>query len=120
MGVSVSFWMVFNIKEWAKSFYKSKRWQACRQAYIDKRINIDGGYCEECHERLGYIVHHKIMLTPLNISNPDVALNHCNLEYVCKECHDRFDGHGIGKGNKKKSAVVLFDSNGMPMPNDKR
>ena len=61
-------------KEFAKAFYNSKRWKDCRRAYIAKRIAIDGGMCETCHEVPGYIVHHKIELTPDNINDPDIAL----------------------------------------------
>lgn len=103
-------------KDFAKAFYKSKRWQLCRQAYIAARILADGGLCEICHRNLGYIVHHKKMLTALNINNPDIALNHCNLQYVCKPCHDELDGHGVGT---KKKLSVRFDENGQPLPPQK-
>lgn len=99
-------------QEWAKAFYKSKRWQRCKQSYIDGRILIDGGMCEECHKRAGYIVHHKIMLTPDNINDPNVSLNHNELEYVCKDCHDLFDGHGLNKGVKP---LCVFDAEGNPI-----
>lgn len=101
-------------KEWAKAFYNSKAWIRCRTSYIAKRITIDGGMCEECHKNLGYIVHHKIMLTPENISNPDVALNHRYMEYVCKDCHDAFEGHGVG-GHGKVRPLCMFDENGQPI-----
>ena len=76
-------------KEWAKSFYKSKEWRECREAYIQS-VN---GLCERCLGKdivkPGYIVHHIEHLTPENIDDPEVTLNWNNLEYVCKECHDR-------------------------------
>lgn len=72
------------MKDFAYSFYRSAAWKKCRQSYIDKRILIDGGLCEECHERAGYIVHHRTLLTPANIRDPEVSLNHANLEFVCK------------------------------------
>lgn len=100
-------------QEWAESFYQSKKWKRCKQSYKDQRQLIDGGLCEECHEQLGFIVHHKILLTPANITDPEVSLNHDNLEFVCKDCHDRFDGHGVRHRNK--SVMVLFDDNGMPI-----
>ena len=53
-------------REFAKAFYKSKEWLKVRAAYIAKRKSIDGGLCESCHEKPGYIVHHKIELTPEN------------------------------------------------------
>lgn len=76
------------MKEFAKKFYQSKQWQKCRKAYIAQREAIDGGLCERCYNRYGYIVHHKIWLTPHNIINPDIALNYKYLEYLCHQCHD--------------------------------
>ena len=101
-------------KEWAKSFYKSKRWQQCRDSYIAQRRLIDGGLCEVCHNAVGYIVHHKIMLSPDNINDPEIALNHDNLSYECKDCHDTHEGHGIG--NHGVGLLVRFDENGQPFP----
>ena len=70
-------------KEWAISFYNSKAWKDCRSSYISSVF----GLCERC-ESTGYIVHHKEHLTPNNINNPNISLNHDNLEYLCKRCHD--------------------------------
>ena len=101
-------------KEWAKAFYNSKRWTRCRDAYISNRIATDGGLCEECHEKPGYIVHHKIPLTPENINDVSISLNHDNLEYVCKPCHDREEGHFLYR--EEKSRRYGFDSDGNPIP----
>lgn len=99
-------------KPWAKRFYNSDRWQACRNGYIQERIRIDGGMCEVCKEKLGYIVHHKILLTPENIRNPEVSLNWENLSYECKDCHDQHEGHGV---KRSISPVCVFDSDGNPI-----
>ena len=99
-------------QDFAKAFYKSKKWIKCRESYIQYRMNVDGGLCEECQENPGYIVHHEIILTPENISNPDVSLNHDYLEYVCKDCHDLFEGHGLNKGIKP---LCIFDKTGQPI-----
>lgn len=104
-------------KEFSKSFYYSKRWKECRKSYISKRIMIDGGLCERCKEKTGYILHHKTKLTPTNINNPDITLNHCNLEYVCKDCHDAehyYDMH------RQDQTPVCFDSHGQIIPRDDR
>lgn len=103
------------MKDFAYSFYRSAAWKKCRQSYIDKRILIDGGLCEECHERAGYIVHHRTLLTPANICDPEVSLNHANLEFVCKKCHDNFEGHFCQKSPKKLTKCE-FDAFGMPVP----
>lgn len=75
------------MQEFAARFYKSKTWQMCRASYI-KRV---GGLCEKCLERgiynPGEIVHHKIHLTPDNINNAAVTLNHDNLQLLCRTCH---------------------------------
>lgn len=88
-------------KDWAKKFYKGVRWLKCRSSYISKRKSIDGGICEVCKEELGYIVHHKILLNDTNINDPEIALNHNYLEYVCKKCHDRKEGHFVKRKKKK-------------------
>lgn len=52
-------------------------------------------------------------LTPDNITDPDVSLSYSNLEYVCKDCHDQFDGHGVAKSLTQK---IFFDAAGDPIP----
>lgn len=99
-------------KEWAKWFYKGKPWRNCRDGYIQERVCIDGGICEVCREKLGYIVHHKIILTPENIIKPEVSLNWKNLSYECKDCHDQHEGHGV---KRSILPVCAFDSDGNPI-----
>ena len=96
-------------KEFAKAFYNSKKWKQCRAAYIAHRRAIDGGLCESCHEEPGYIVHHKIELTPDNINNPDIALGFNNLKYDCHVCHQKENSQdGPAEGLVKYE----FDSDG--------
>ena len=102
------------MQKWARKFYKSAAWHKCREAYIRKRVGIDGGICEECKDNLGYIVHHKTALTELTINDPEISLNEENLEYVCKPCHDEFDGHGIRRAHDL-GPIVIFDATGMPI-----
>lgn len=99
-------------KEYAQRFYHSKAWKECKKAFINYRVSVDGGMCQECNQQLGYIVHHKKHITKDNINDPDITLNHSNLEYVCKDCHDKFEGHGVGKS---KGLLVVFDDNGQPI-----
>lgn len=75
---------VDNVKEWAKPFYKSKAWRDCREAFFISKH----GLCERCG-RPGKIVHHKEILTPENINNPDITLNWDNLELLCQDCHNK-------------------------------
>ena len=76
-------------KEFAKKFYNSKEWIKCRESYI-KKVH---GLCEHCLKKNkytpGYIVDHIEELTPNNINNPEITLNHDNLQYLCLECHNR-------------------------------
>ena len=57
----------------------------------------------------GYIVHHKVLLTPMNINNPDVTLNWKHLEYVCQDCHNK-EHHGNGEGVTAEG--LIFDEYG--------
>lgn len=74
-------------REFSKAFYNSKQWKLCRESFISYRITIDGGMCEKCKNELGYEVHHKIYLTPENISDPMITLAWDNLQYLCSSCH---------------------------------
>ena len=103
--------------EYAKGFYASEAWHKCRLGYISHRRSVDGGLCEECHENLGYIVHHREHITPRTVNDPIVTLSWDNLEYVCKDCHDKIhdycgrshDGHD---GHDRK---IVFDELGNPV-----
>lgn len=76
-------------KDYAKRFYSSALWINCKNAFIAERRAIDGGMCQRCHKRYGYIVHHKQHITPDNITDPMITLSHTNLEYLCHDCHNR-------------------------------
>jgi len=83
--------------EFAKKLYASKQWQICREGYIQSVQ----GLCESCLKkgriRPGKIVHHKVLLTPENISNPEITLNWSLLEYDCQDCHNE-EHHGSKEG----------------------
>lgn len=93
------------MKEFAEGFYKSKRWQECRDAYA---LSV-GGLCERCN-RIGLIVpgeivHHKIYLNPQNIGDANVTLAWSNLELLCRECHTE-------EHHRKGERRFKFDENG--------
>ena len=69
-------------KDFSRKFYLSKAWQECRASFIASRQIIDGGLCERCKERLGEEVHHTIKLTPENINDADITLNHARLKFL--------------------------------------
>lgn len=87
-------------KEYAKQFYLSKEWRACRDAYYKYRC----GKCERCGDP-GKIVHHKKHITPKNISNPKITLNWDNLELLCEDCHNK-------EHKSKKETRYTFDNQG--------
>lgn len=77
------------MRDFAESFYKSKRWQRNRDAYAASA----GGLCEACAKQglivPGEIVHHRIELTPENIHDPAISMAWSNLELVCRGCHGK-------------------------------
>lgn len=74
--------------QFANSFYGSQAWKRCRKAYTEYRR----GLCERCSRRglivPGEEVHHKIRLTPQNMTDPNITLAWSNLELLCRACHD--------------------------------
>ena len=74
-------------QDFAKAFYKGKKWRQVRKAYI----RAVGGFCERCLAMGDYTmaedVHHKILLTAENITDPNISLNHEHLIALCKSCH---------------------------------
>ena len=78
-----------NEKRFARQLYWSRPWAICRKRYAESV----GGLCERCYAEgritPGVHVHHKIRLTPENISNPEITLNWKNLELLCEECHQK-------------------------------
>lgn len=80
-----------------KEFYRSPAWRRARAAYIAYRKSIDGGMCEECHERLGLIVHHKVWLNDDNVNDPEISLNFKHMKYDCLICHNKEKPDGAPK-----------------------
>lgn len=76
------------MKDYAAAFYKGRRWRETREAYA-KSV---GYLCERCLRKglyqPGEIVHHKVHITPENISDPNVTLTWDNLELLCRKCHE--------------------------------
>ena len=68
-------------------FYTTQAWRKCRRSFLTERHNL----CEICLAK-GLIVpavhvHHKVHLTPENLNDPAITLNHENLMALCEECH---------------------------------
>lgn len=93
-------------KEYARSFYSSKRWQQCRNEYA----RSVGFLCENCMRRgiyqPGDIVHHRIEMDPITINNPELALSWDNLELLCRNCHA--EAHD----ERKKNRAYIIDADG--------
>lgn len=107
-------------RPFARSFYKSAAWQRTQRAYMDMPVNTDAGIvpprmCERCFSlgRLtpAKVVHHKVHITPANVSDPSVTLNPDNLMRVCQDCHAILHSGGDGTG----LPVVSFDVDGHPV-----
>ena len=105
-------------KPFARKFYSSKAWQDCRNAYAKKAHHL----CENCLKngiyKPGEIVHHKIEISPMNITHPEITLNHRNLELLCRECHILRHDYQIGwnvynkKRRSKEAQRYKVDENG--------
>ena len=74
-------------RDFARKFYNSQTWHNARNAYIQSV----GGLCERCLAKglinPAEIVHHKIELTPDNITSKEIATGADNLEALCRSCH---------------------------------
>lgn len=97
----------------AHDFYRSIAWQNCRSAYALSKA----GLCERCLRNglysPGRQVHHKVRLTPENITNPAVALNWDNLELLCWECHKQEHERKTKKARRyslNEDGALLIDS----------
>lgn len=96
---------------WGNRFYKSKRWQACRNAYYEQQHGI----CEVCGEP-GKVVHHIEELTQDNIDDPMINMNPDNLQLLCWSCHEKTKGkYGI-----PIRPDITFDNEGNVLPSGKR
>ncbi|WP_079479710.1 HNH endonuclease signature motif containing protein [Halobacillus salinus] len=94
------------MKPYARRFYNSKQWRKCRAAYI---ATVLGGICEGCGKKPGYIVDHIEPITPDNIADPAITLNHENLQYLCTPCHNR---KTFGSGECEVRDGLVFDEDG--------
>lgn len=93
-------------KEYAKSFYKGRAWEKCRDGYMESKYYI----CERCGG-VAVICHHKKHITPANINDPSITLNWANLEALCMDCHnvEHMSSSATAKG-------LIFDSGGNLIP----
>lgn len=89
--------------ELAKKFYNSKAWTKCRESYIPKVF----GLCEHCDEP-GYILDHIVEININNINDPNVTLNHDNLQFLCTPCHNK---KTFGNAEVTREGL-MFDMNG--------
>ncbi len=101
-------------REFAKSFYNSSAWRMCRRRYIELMPRYKRGLCELCYEKgihkLGEEVHHKVELTPANINDIKITLNHDNLILLCHDCHTQIH-------MAKYQPRLIYDEDGNVYPN---
>ena len=94
-------------RDFARSFYNSKKWKDCRRAYLSTHP-----YCERCLS-VGLIepaeqVHHRIPInTPERVRNASYSLSEANLEALCASCHSKETN-----APANISDGLLFDENG--------
>lgn len=90
------------MKEYAKTFYKSKEWQKTKNLYMSSIHYV----CERCGA-VATICHHKKYITPYNITNVNITLDQNNLEGLCQDCHNK-------EHTTKDTGLckAVFDSNG--------
>lgn len=83
-------------QDWAVAFYHSPQWLHNRKAYMERVVDTPFGLvpslmCERCYEQgklvPAKVVHHKIHLTPQNITDPNIALSFDNFQRLCQDCH---------------------------------
>jgi 5-methylcytosine-specific restriction endonuclease McrA len=98
------------MKPYATSFYKSKQWKDCRKAYASSKRYL----CERCLAKgiykHGDIVHHKVYITPDNITNPMITLDWNNLELVCRDCHAEEHLGNTRRVTVDEAGRVLFNT----------
>lgn len=87
------------MKEYAASFYKGYKWRKLSKLYMESKNYV----CERCGKPAS-ICHHRIYITPANISNPAITLNPDNLEALCMDCHNKEHG--------SRQSKVIFDAAG--------
>ena len=93
-------------------------------SYVDERGRrcevppssvVPPGMCERCFVmgRLtpAKVVHHKVHLTPTNVTDPHVGLAYDNLQRLCQDCHA--DVHSGSSGRRAE-----FDDDGMVVPRE--
>ena len=94
-------------------FYRSKDWQVARAI----KIESSHGLCEKCGA-IGTEVHHKIHLTPKNVTDPNITINQDNLILLCTDCHNeehqRFGGSRTYEWDKEGNLIGKKEKNTPP------
>lgn len=78
-----------NREFWRRNYYLSP------SRLIGKDYNLTGEFVKV--GVIGTEVHHKIHLTPDNVSDPEISMNQDNLMLLCNECHNKEHGRFEGK-----------------------
>lgn len=92
-----------NMKEWAEWFYKSKEWAQTRDAYMVAQHYL----CERCGEP-AKIVHHKIWLTPKNITI--VGRNEAGFSFTfAKDAESTIEPQFKAHPLDKDGTLLIFD-----------
>ncbi|MFV0413314.1 MAG: HNH endonuclease signature motif containing protein, partial [Oscillospiraceae bacterium] len=99
-------------RDFAKKFYNTEPWLSTRDGYYTKMLGI----CEKCGAP-GDEVHHIIFLTPENINDPYIALNHRNLQLLCFDCHKKIHLEAMRKAKMQQNEGRFeYDKEGNIVP----
>lgn len=94
-------------QDFARKLYTSKAWIEFRFNLIIER----GPKCQKCGDIIidtsKLIGHHKIVLTPQNIDDPNVTLNKDNVDLICFDCHNKEHKR---YGYNKHSVYIVYGS----------
>ena len=88
-----------------KAFYHSQAWKNTRRSY---RQSV-GGLCERCLAKgiitPAEIVHHKIPLTPDNMTDLNISLSWNNLQALCRQCHAEVHDEMYAKRSGRRYSI---------------
>lgn len=99
-------------RDFARQFYNTQAWHNARNGYMQKVR----GLCEICLAKglivPAEIVHHKIELTPENITDSSISLDYGNLQALCRACHAEQHEHNYFEKelhNKRRKRRWMFN-----------
>ena len=88
-------------------FYAADEWVNFRLNLIAER----GTNCQMCGKRIAkareIIGHHKIELTPENVTDYNISLNPANVELICFDCHN-IQHKRFGRQSSARNVYIVY------------